>query len=330
MKIEESRRRQEQLKEYILEMSLKLFSEEETNAMAFKMKDVYSDHFRHYYSSFYPTVLVIFDETNEYSVEYLSNNLEQLRNIVERDYFEKDDKNLCKFVGLYQPLTKLTDHINLEIARNNTSISHQSKLKDLEIKNRNLQDQLALAGQQLADAKREWSDIKTQMEVSQSEWENIKKQMEASQKEYVAILGIFAAAVLTFTGAITFSSSILDNIAQASIYRTLGICIVLGMVLADSLYLLFSYIDCIVHEPKEIGCKALLAINAVFIFLLCVVWWTWKDGAVEKRDYTVASQIASQYEVMEDNGGIDKTVENSMFIEANETAEINKVAEPKP
>ena len=47
--------------------------------------------------------------------------------------------------------------------------------------------------------------------------------MESSQREYIAILGIFAAVVLAFTGGIAFSTSVLNNVAKASIYRTVTV-----------------------------------------------------------------------------------------------------------
>lgn len=58
----------------------------------------------------------------------------------------------------------------------------------------------------------------------------------------VTILGIFAAIVLAFSGAFSFSSSIMQNINGASIYRLVGVIVLLGIVCFNLIFCLIIYL----------------------------------------------------------------------------------------
>ena len=46
-------------------------------------------------------------------------------------------------------------------------------------------------------------------------------------------------------------ASVLDNIAEASPYRTVCICVLIGLVLMNLLFVLFHFIGVLVHEKAE-------------------------------------------------------------------------------
>lgn len=273
MKIEESYRRQAELEDYLKEMATQTMDDEALRAMAMKLKVLYTDGFRHNYSKFYPLIMDIFNDNNTYNADILSENLEQIRAIVEKDYFDNEDKSQCKFVGLYKPLTKLADHISLEIGRHSYSMVRESRLGDLEKRNENLQSQLQEASDKLTI---------------------VNNSLENSQKEYVAILGIFAAAVLAFTGGIAFSTSVLENIAAASIYRIIAVSLVIGVVLINVLLVLFYHIERIVHGTSNI-IKPLIISNIVLIGLFACTFFAWKTGMVERRNEAIECQYAYSY-----------------------------------
>ena len=62
------------------------------------------------------------------------------------------------------------------------------------------------------------------------------------QTEYTTILGIFAAIILAFTGSFSFSSSVLENIHQASVYRLIIITLIVGFVTFNIICALFDFI----------------------------------------------------------------------------------------
>ena len=60
-------------------------------SVAIKLKTLYTSNFRHNYSQFFPMIVEMSQEGNDYSLEYLSTNLEAVRAMVEESYL-KDEK----------------------------------------------------------------------------------------------------------------------------------------------------------------------------------------------------------------------------------------------
>ena len=82
------------------------------------------------------------------------------------------------------------------------------------------------------------------------------------QKEYTTILGIFASIVLAFTGGMVFSTSVLENIGDISIYRLIMVSCIIGIVFINMIWILVSYLARINQIKRE---KRL--INSFFIWL---------------------------------------------------------------
>ena len=76
MLIEESQRRQAVLKKYLFEMASSCMDDTAIRSMAIKLKALYTDNFRHNYSEFFPLIVEISKDENEYNLDYLSTNLE--------------------------------------------------------------------------------------------------------------------------------------------------------------------------------------------------------------------------------------------------------------
>lgn len=217
MLIEESRKRQGKLEKIIYEMAILPLENNELRLKAIKLKSLYNGNFRHSYSRFYPLILEIAKDENKYNLDFLSENLENIRVLVEKDYFNGENE----FKGLYNPLSKLSDHLNLEIARYNHYMASESVTRDLLQKNK---------------------DLEMILEQTQKSLDETKKKAANIQTEYTTILGIFAAIILAFTGTITFSSSVLDNIHQVSIYRLIIIALILGFVAFNIISILIDFI----------------------------------------------------------------------------------------
>lgn len=76
-------------------------------------------------------------------------------------------------------------------------------------------------------------------------------EIKGIEREYITILGIFASIVLAFVGGITFTTSVLQNIDKASIFRLILTVDVIGAVLVNVIYLLISFILKINDREKE-------------------------------------------------------------------------------
>ncbi|RDY30159.1 hypothetical protein [Lachnotalea glycerini] len=94
--------------------------------------------------------------------------------------------------------------------------------------------------------------------------ENLRKEIKGVEKEYISILGIFAAIVLAFVGGITFSSSVLQNIDSASIYRLLLVVDLLAFVLIQVIYMLIKFI-LIIND------KNMIAFDIKIVRIACLV-----------------------------------------------------------
>lgn len=72
--------------------------------------------------------------------------------------------------------------------------------------------------------------------------QELTNQFKGIEKEYISILGIFASVVLAFVGGLTFSTSVLDNIDKASIYRLVIISCIVGLVFFDLVWLMVDLV----------------------------------------------------------------------------------------
>jgi len=243
------------------------------------------EEFRHFYSDIFS---VLTDINNSQSskvgdINILGQNLE----IIRKGYEVKNKDENGDFINIKDNIRKLYDHVNLDIARiiyseaGNRKVTGEETIYKLQ-----------------ADIKNVEADI----EKTKEENKLISEELLGQQKEYIAILGIFAAVVLAFTGGIAFSTSVLNNIAQASVYRTALISLIVGLVLVNVLFGLFYYIDNLVNKTAKL--KPLIISNVVMIALIMVISIAWKAGLVEKRNNEIAA-ITQQIQNVEPSGAIE-------------------------
>lgn len=72
--------------------------------------------------------------------------------------------------------------------------------------------------------------------------EENRKEIDKIQRDYISILGIFASIILAFVGGMTFSSSVLANMHQNSIYKMITVSTILGFILISLFYVLTYFI----------------------------------------------------------------------------------------
>lgn len=283
MRIDESRERQENLEIIIKEMALSSMDDDALSETALKLKELYSHNFRHSYSAFYPIIIDISSDDNEYSSEYLCNNITRMREIVEEDYFTNEERTR-KYSGLYFPLMKLADHINLEIGRYNQITVHEKKLSDIEKQNNVLQETLTNTREQLT---------------------LMSEKVQNAQREYIAILGIFAAIVLAVTGSFSFTAAAFQSINDVSIYRIAFVVLIIGLILVNINISLFYHIDRIVRGKANTIVAPLLISNITIIVLLLATILAWKFDwlKVQTNEPTQTTQEYTYINEVEEKGG---------------------------
>ena len=148
---------------------------------------------------------------------------------------------------------KLCDHLNLELVR----------LRYLLPKIQGTNAEIQEADNKVNDLTRQTNDI--------------KKNAEDMQKNYITILGIFASIVLAFVSSLAFSTSVLQNIDKASIYRLVAVVSLIAIFIVNTLNFLFSFIMRIHYgrDDESSKFKPLNLFNIIMplIILLTALAW---------------------------------------------------------
>lgn len=230
--------------------------------------------FRHFYSDIFSVLTEIQKNPELGDINILGQNLAVIRKGYKAINPSPDGDRI---VDISDSIKKLYDHVSLDIARILYSDAADRKVSEEETIE-GLQSAVTALTSEIERAKEVQSDV--------------EKRMNNQQKEYIAILGIFAAVVLAFTGGITFSISVLENIAQASVYRMVLVPLVIGLVLVNVLFGLFYYIDGLVNRDEKTW--PLLIANAVLIALILITVIAWNFGWVETRNKRIYAASTEQ------------------------------------
>ncbi len=239
-----------------------------------KLQDLYSSKdkqtgdFRHYDTDIWAIINEINEPDSEGSIDILGQNLLILVGGYNREKAEND---------IYDKLLDLNDRVSFQISLLASSQNDAIKQLDEEMHN-----------------------FRNELKSSQAQLDEMRSTMENAQKEYIAILGIFAAVVLAFTGGITFSTSVLQNMHQSSIYRVLLAVVLVGFVLVNTLFILFKFIQRLTRAGAEnsISIKFPIIFNAVVVLLLLAIVLSWAFGVVEYRDERLLSSSKSIVETV--------------------------------
>lgn len=259
--------------------------------------------FRHFYSDIFSVLTQIQSEDISGSIDILGQNLLEIR----KGYQVLNTDENGNPIDISDSIRKLYDHINLDIARIKYSDAADWKRSHGEVLS-DVQAQVNQIHINLEHAEQIQDSLKAELEHQQSDYHaqvdqinvsiqeakkaqcNLEKELAKQQREYIAILGIFAAVVLAFTGGIAFSTSVLENIAGISIYRIIIITLLIGIVLTNVLFGLFYYIDRLVNGPEHKTLKPLWMTNFFLLFLIITTIMAWTLGIVENRNHNIQSK----------------------------------------
>lgn len=257
-----------------------------------------NEQFRHEYSSVSGKI----KELNEievggekvYALEFLLENINSVY-----DYACKEQKKYLK------NLFKLKDHIGLEAGR--ISLVEQLKWQiatgkeTIEVQLNRMDDFAKDIGRQINDSTELIGGLREAQKVNEENIEKskanldelitlskkMKKKVESVHRDSITILGIFASIVLTFSGGMIFSTSVLENIGNASAYRIIIIALIIGFVLVNSIIALIMYIGKIVRVKREKkGIKETIkenvfwiTINAIIVALIILTYIGWNKSS---------------------------------------------------
>ena len=278
-----------------------LKEESDKEALYKRLEDIYHDedskyHFRHFYSDIFSWLTTIDGDASIGEINTLAQNME----IIKEGYHGgvNRDKN-GNPIDISKEIIKLYDHINLDVGRLNyikrNSDKTQSQLAKVDNLISELQLKVEVVNKEAENIKKDFKkDLKAESERQSRENKESQKKM---QNEYITILGIFAAIVLAFTGGMTFSSSVLENIHKSSIYRIIGISLVLGFILYNIMWLLIDFIRSINGQTIRKWWMSLL-FNGIFVVMVGLTVFSYKFDWLSKKEEI----NKSAYEVIVEEG----------------------------
>ncbi len=169
---------------------------------------------------------------------------------------------------------KLHDHVNLELVRINFNANV----------NQDQDERFSILMSQMEQHDNFFNSLNERVENEAQIIEKLSRRtdevgdrLQVIQKDHIAILAIFAAVIMTFSGGFGFVAGSFSDIAKVDIDRVLCLAAFVGLVLIDLMYLLMSFIWLIVRREsgeicplpsiKQMGCVN-LALIAICAFLL--------------------------------------------------------------
>ena len=249
-----------------------------------------SDNYRHFYSDIFACLSLIDADDSLGNLDILAQNMEAIK----EGYIpiNRDEAHNNELIDIRKEIIKLYDHTNLDISRINYTKrmagETQSELARAKVLIEDLKNKLAESDVARAEAV---NHLNTESSKLKEEVRDGQKKM---QNEYITILGIFAAIVLAFTGGMTFSSSVLENMDKSSIYRMIAIVLILGLVLSNLIWLLIDFLRDI--NGKSIRKWWLIAVTDVVLLLgLLLTFLSYKNHWLDVSPRASISTEAEQH-----------------------------------
>lgn len=216
--------------------------------------------FRHMYSEVCEIMYGFLSEGKNVLVEGVPDKAMQLANsigIVVSE-MEKDDAG----DGACRGVRKLLDHINLEITR----------MRYMAKQNKAVMQSIRLNQESASEYKEKIRSLESKnAEQIFNLGSKIESRLKDLQKEYVAILGIFASIIIAFTSGMSFSSSVLQNIDKASIYRISFMVLVIGLLLFLLISVLLTYLGKISNDDGGNGVLKVMKYGTAILSTLIVL-----------------------------------------------------------
>ena len=280
--------------------------------------------FRHFYSDIFSILTQIQQDEKLGDINILAQNL----NVIKDTYQAVNYDSNNNLINIGDRIKKLYDHVNLDVARlsyldevyrknsgeetridilNQVNLikdiqkeisnikteqkSVEDSIKEFESKMEKLQSGIDTTKVEQESLEDSIEGLRKGINTTRKEQESLEETIKNQEKEYIAILGIFSSAVLTFVGGIAFSSSVLNNIANVGIYRLLITSIVVGAVVLNILFGLFFYLEKLIYN-KNGSYKPVLIANGVILIILFAICICWYTGFVENRNAKIESEVS--------------------------------------
>lgn len=211
-------------------------------------------------------IRLLLDIENFNSMHSLKNIVREIDSLNIRDINKKNISYLYRLIGYDLEKSNMIQNnitmLSIYISRNRDTINNDSikKVKKLikiisnECSNiiligKSIREEINIQEVREVREKLNWQIL--ELEDTHKKIKNLEDRLNNYNREYVTILGIFASIALAFVGGITFLVSVLQNIHNLNIWIGLVTISLLGLVLSNVLFILFSFLSNIIRSTNK-------------------------------------------------------------------------------
>lgn len=218
-----------------------------------------SPKYRHSYADICDVIFGFAESEDELDegVPYQVNNLANNVNLV----YSRMDAGTTQA----ESVQKLCDHIELERTRLRHFVDQRDRIREYDRKREELEERSAELGRAAEKDRRMLED-------------EFAKKVDAMRMEFIAILGVFAAIVLAFNGAVGFSTSSIQALGTNNGMRALVfIAALVGFVLVNAISILMVFLWKVAFGKRVIlgswprNCLIATEVVLILIMAACVV-----------------------------------------------------------
>lgn len=175
-----------------------------------------------------------------------------------------------------ESVQKLCDHIELERTRLRHFVDQRDRIREYDRKREELERRSAEL-ERAAERDRERNAEQAREDREKLE-RDFAERVDAMRMEFIAILGVFAAIVLAFNGAVGFSTSSIQALGMAGGMRSLVFVVALvGFVLVNAISILMVFLWKMAFGKRVIigiwprNCLILAEVALILIMAGCVL-----------------------------------------------------------
>lgn len=205
-----------------------------------QLQNIYSGDFRHFYSELCETIRFICEKNGAESLQIVLECLDLIITEAKKEN-PRDEQFIIKIHKIY-------DHINLELIRFSKDELIDSRVKQAK---EMLGDAIAKTRAATNELKNTKKELKTTQENLNKANEELTKATENASKlqnQVVAVLSIFSAIVISFTGGVSLLTGAFNSIAHVSLLKILILVLTIGGLLYNCIFLLLYYISKIIDK----------------------------------------------------------------------------------
>ena len=246
------------------ELCKDVYSDSEIKQFAYQVTELYNikdGYLRVPYGVVSGNVAVLNNKYDKSHVDQIPDNLNRiivvLRELINQE--KEGSPNQKRYFQAYRSVIDLKDYVSMETIRvDQTDRQFRKVEKQTETvlgEARNLNTEALQLRSDTTKLGEEIGQVNTSAKQTLSEAQKISEEAKNLKTDVVAILAIFAAIILTFTGGVTvLGEAIATAATDAPLYRVLLVSILCILGLFNTIYLLFHMVSRLSGKNLSIDC----------------------------------------------------------------------------